>query len=274
MSQASIECLLQTFVRAYEKKTLFREDRLLSDELAREAQPVIDALTQSLHEGVSIEHAHEACALVTLLLRRAALLSATPTAAVALVDALLEAVREGGFACDDACAWRLRVLGAEGYSVGRDERLAADSAGMLKQAQVLTVLAPRCVCAFLSGKHEPERLMPVLDELGRQALRHDAASCLVDLSRLDLSQEEVARVVFDGLATIASLGVVPVVYAPSPEGAANVQRFAAAVSEAVFCSEFAEAVQTALVQAGHELKPRRRWGKELFSRSKSSGQRP
>jgi hypothetical protein len=127
---------------------------------------------------------------------------------------------------------------------------------------------------FLSGKHESERLSLVLDELGRLALRNDVAACLVDLSRLDLSSEDVARAVFDGLATLTSLGVVPVVHAPAEEARAHVQRFAPAVDGALFVADFVEAVQAALHSAGHELKPRRRWPKDLFSRGKSSGSRP
>jgi hypothetical protein len=274
MSQAPIESLLDVFGRAFEAKTLFREDRLLLPELAREAQPVIEALVESLETGSPIEQAHEACALVRLLSRRAALLSATPTALVALSEALFAALDAAGFAHDASFDWRLRVLAHEGYSAGRDERLSAENAHMLSASQVLTVLAPRCVFAFLSGRHEPERLAPVLDELGRIALRQDAASCLVDLSRLELDREEIARVVFDGLGTVASLGVVPVIHCPRPEAAAHVERFAAAAHGALFVPDFLEAVQAALEAAGHELKPRRRWGKDLFSRGKAPGSRP
>ena len=273
MSQAPIESLLDAFARAFEEKTLFREDRQLLAELSREAQPVIEALVESLDVGSSIDQAHEACALVRLLSRRAALLCATPTALVALAEALLSAIAAAGFADDSSIAWRLRVLAFEGYSAGRDERLQAENAQMLSASQILTVLAPRCVCAFFSGRHEPERLAPVLDELGRIALRQDAAACLVDLSRLELASEDIARVVFDGLATLTSLGVVPVVYCPREEAHEHVQRFASVVEGALFVPDFLEAVQAALAAAGHELKPRRRWGKDLFSR-KPPGSRP
>jgi hypothetical protein len=270
---SSIEAILDAFREAYQAHVPFREDRALTDELCAEASPVLDALAQAVIGELTHEEAHEALALVSLLCRRAGLRGATPSAAQALLRALSKALSSAGFALAEPLAVRVEMLGFEGYCGGRDERQVRESAALLRHSQVQCMLAPRCAVAFLSGSHEPDQLSLVLDELGKLALHHDALVCLVDVSRLQLEHEEVARALFDGLSTLASLGTTPMVFAARGQLDAHLEKFSPAVPGMQCFGDFNEAITAALAEAGHELKPRRRWPRDLFSRGRSSGSR-
>jgi hypothetical protein len=215
-----------------------------------------------------LDQAHEAFALVTLLCRRAGLLGVTPAAAHALVRALHLSLRSAAPALAAELVTRIEVVSFEGYCSGRDERIANAHRAQLRRSQVLEVLAPHCVLGVFSGEQSPASLSLLLDELGRLALHHEAPVCLIDVTRLVLSDEDVQRALFDGLATLSSLGMRPLVVASGEAWQRACVRFAQVTADCVLLPSFASAVQEALAEAGHELKPKRRWPRDLFSRGR------
>jgi hypothetical protein len=273
MNPPSTEAILDAFREAYADHVPFREDRALTDELCAEARPVLEALAQAVLGDLPHDQAHEALALISLLCRRAGLRGATPSAAHALLRALGASLSSVGLAIGEPLAQRVQMVGFEGYCGGRDERAVRESAELLRQSQVRCMLAPRCAAAFLSGNPEPEQLSLVLDDLGKLALHHDALACLVDVSRLALAREDTARALFDGLSTLASLGTTPLVYAGRGQLDAHLERFSAAVPGLVCFGDFSEALTATFAEAGHELKARRRWPRDLFSRGRPTGSR-
>jgi hypothetical protein len=270
---ARFDAILGTFQEAYQAHVPFREDRELAGELCAEARPVLEALAQAIESGPPHGQAHEAIALVSLLCRRAGLRGATPSAAQALLRALSTALAAAGLVLGEALELRVQMVGFEGYCGGRDERSTRANAEVLRQSQVMCMLAPRCAAAFLAANPESEQLALVLDEVGKLALHHDALACLVDVSRLTLTAEDTARALFDGLSTLASLGTSPLLYAPSGQLETYLDKFSAAVPSLQCFTDFGEALTAAFVESGYELKARRRWPRDLFSRGRSSGSR-
>jgi hypothetical protein len=263
--QPSLAAMRTTFLRCYERRAAFREDRLLGADLVEQGEPVLEALAEALQPADAPNEGHEAAALLTLLCRRAGLNGATPTACHALVRALVAALEESAVRVPPEVAERLLTVAFEGYVLGRDERLDLAHQEYLARAQVGLELAPACRVLFLVGRCDEARLGEALDELSRTALHAEVLSCLVDISRLELADEELTRVLCDRLATLLSLGPSLVVVVPEGERAAQLECHRAAISSARIVHSFDEGARFALAAAGYELrKGRRRWPKDLF----------
>ena len=271
--ELDIEAMLTTFVASYERQVPFREDKVLTSDLRAEVSPVVEALSRVVRDGVCPDQAHEAFALVTLLHWRLGSLGGTPTAAYGLARALLETLEQAGLNTDHALWNRLLVVGFEGYCAGRDERTCNELRQALSASQVHLTLAPRCQAVFLSGPQEPEQLAPLLEELARVSLRADAVSCLVDASRLVLRGEPSARALFEFIATLVSVGIAPFVRLTPTDAREWGGRFGPAAQGATFVDDFADAVRLALGAAGHEIRARRRWPRDLFLRVRPTHQR-
>ncbi|MET0342766.1 MAG: hypothetical protein ABW252_17295 [Polyangiales bacterium] len=250
----------------------FREDATLVGALATEAAPVLDALHVALAPRDPPRALHEAYALTTLLARRAALLGATPSAALGLSAALIAAVREAGCAVDEAEARALAIVAVEGYCAARDERVTADLLAAAARTQVAVPLGPRCLAIFLAGCHDERALTATLDRLARQLLHDEIASCLLDVSRLldvDAADDAFARAVASFCATALTLGAALTLIGASPVLRDRLARWLPR-APLHFADDFPAGHAHALSEAGLVLKARLRWPRAGWPRARGS----
>ena len=227
--------------------------------------PVLEALCFALDHRPAAEDdstplgSHEGLAMLTLLGRRAGVLGITPTAALSIAPALADALSVAEHKVTEGVRGTLQMVSMEGYVAGREERLLREGAERAAGALTWTTLAPRCLALWLAGEHEPEALRSVADDFGRELLRQDAASCLVDVTRLSEPTLERAREVMGVAHTARTLGVACFLVGASAAWqrllfsdafeAAPVQRFD--TTEA--------ALPDALAAAGVVMKPAKGW---------------
>lgn len=260
------------FEAQFSAASCFREDAALIGPLAGEAEPVLDALYVALAPQEPPRALHEAYALTTLLARRAALLGATPSAALVLSGALIAALREVGCPVDEAEARALAIVSVEGYCAARDERVAAELLATAARTQVAVPLGPGCFAIFLAGCHDERALAATLDRFGKQLLHDEVASCLLDVSRLvdvDAEDDALARAVANFCASALTLGVSLSVVGGSPRLRERLGRW---LSRAPlhFADDFRAAQQHALASAGLTLKPKLRWPLSAWTRARGS----
>jgi hypothetical protein len=270
-SSGSVEAMLASFQQLYRSRVPFSEDGHLAPELASEARPVLEALSEGA-AATTGSSCHEAYALLTLLGRRAGVLGATPTAALSLAEALAAALIAGGIALATEVQRELGMVMLEGYCAGRDERNTHLLRTSVARGQRSLRLAPRCHCLVISGPLEEDALRATLEEAARDLLRHDAVSCLVDLDKLDCpASEAAARAVLELCLAGRSLGGTVVLVGVSDALRVELQALGLAHSGAILCTDIGKGLQLALECAGHEIRPlRSRWAKALFE-SKRQG---
>jgi len=256
---ASLTAMRSRFRSSYEERCCFREDAALAELLAREASPVLEALFTAFVPGDGPRATHEAYALSTLLARTLGLAGATPTAVLALAEALCEALVVAGVPVDPTLARALAIVTLEGYCAARDER----SQKTLRQAAAATQraikLGPHCIAIYLSGSHEEADLAPILENFSRRLLREDAHACLLDVAQLDAEHEEIARLVAQLCATAASLGVRTFVVGASLRLRARLAAWLALGDRLQHVDDIEHAQAQALSAAGLEVRPRARW---------------
>jgi len=262
-SGTKVAAMRACFCLRYERGARFREDRVLVGALACEAEPVLEALYVAFtpHEGPRA--VHESYALLSLLGRRAALLGATPGAAIAIVEAVCAALREVGAALDPALVSELSVVVVEGYCLGRDERITRELRETSAQSQVAIELGRGCIAIFLGGLHAECDLAPELERHARELLRADAKSCLLDVSRLVRIDEELARALGRFCAIAGQLGVTTFVVGASAWLREQFAGWPLVRDAATFVDEYDRAQALALAAAGLHLK-RRRWARLIF----------
>ncbi|MDH5493166.1 MAG: hypothetical protein OEY14_14520 [Myxococcales bacterium] len=209
--EVELEEVLRRFGDAYVAGAPFREDARLREELQAEMRPVAEAFLRrcpSLEEPDlgGLEY-REGLAMLTLLGRRAGRLGATPTATLAIVPALLEAISSVRVAPLPA-AFRDPMLATcvEGFAAGTEERLRAEAEVQLLKAQPMVRIAPRCHALFLRGRLEPERISERVDEFGRLLLGQNGAGCVIDILGLEGASRERALAVFGAHGTARMLG--------------------------------------------------------------------
>lgn len=274
------------FREHYMRLARFREDGVLADELATEARPVLDALHTAFAPTDGPRALHEPYALLNLLARRAASLGATPCVALALPAAIAAALRAAEVLVDSALEHELAIVSLEGYSAARDERVTGQLRQAIAERQVAVRLGPRCVAIFLAGEHDEHELTPTLDRFARELLRGDVQSCLLDISRLHLIDEELARALGRFCGQADSLGVSTflfgatpslrdqfdrwsVVTAPRPSSPAvahdaSIRGALASAGTTAFVDDFELARTRALAAAGLSLRARRNWTRLFF----------
>lgn len=255
-----------SFREHYAGAAPFKEDARLAAELECQADPALEALWTA-HTGSGAPSAlHEAYALLALLARQAALVGATPGAALALADAVVSALEGGGAAVSASSAAALRLVTIEGYCGARDERVTSELRQLLATSQVAIALAPGCTAFFLSGRLEETALSALLERGARDLLRSDTKSCLLDLCRLELLDDGQARAIGHFCALAATLGVaVFVVGAPSTLRE-QFARWTVGLGAQHFVDDYAGGQALALAAAGYELRPIRRWARLLGRR--------
>lgn len=236
-----------------------RLDRALAPELAIEARPVAEALVTGLRGAARVDvedgALREAVALASLLGRRAGVLGATPSAAVAIVPCLIDAA-EAEDARARALVEPLRAVCVEGYVAAREEALEARAARRAAEAIGVVDAAPGCVCVIVAGMHDAGELERAFDELGRGLLDRDARACLIDAGGLEAPDPEVARQLFALHATCAMLGV-RCVFARVSDGWRVAAREAGLdLTDVSFAPDFASGLREALAAVGVDVRPR------------------
>jgi hypothetical protein len=148
----------------------------------------------------------EALTVMTLLGRRLALLDLTPTAAVAVVEATLDATRAEGEPPTPSFDRYARVAVLEGFVRGREERVEASAASRASHRVRPLRIDDDVFALVVSGVHEPETLGEYVDALGRAMLDADASVGIVDLSQLGEPSRDRARAVFAADEVVRMLG--------------------------------------------------------------------
>lgn len=231
----------------------FREDAALGDDLAAEARPVLDALSFGIaaapDDPGALEH-REALAMGALLGRRAALLRATPSVALAMVEAIDAALREIDRAPSTALIEALRAVIVEGYCAAIEERVQTDAARRAAETLVPQRIAPHCWLVIVSGEHAADALREGLDRAGRTLLDGDARACLVHVALTIEPTEDVAAELFGFDATARLVGAQCIFTNVSPAWRA----IARDPEHLVFAPSFEEALRRGLALAGSELR--------------------
>ena len=267
-----MEALLGAFSASLAGAMPFREDSALVPELTAEVRPVLEALLR----GYAIEHGkaqqgsaqHEGFALLRLLSRRAALLGATPTAALALARAIEGALLEHGVLRSNQEREHLEIVVVEGYSAGRDELREETLRHLAADTQVWFALAPRCYVICLAGSHHPEQLDQSLDGIARALFRADARAVVLDLGRLVADDEDSARSLVSFVHTLRGLGADVLLCGAGTGLGAWFERLRLAQSGVERCDSFGAALTRALALCGYELRSRGRFG-DLMERVRS-----
>lgn len=268
LSAPPVATMRAAFGERYAQSVSFKEDAALRAVLEREAEPVLEALYAAFAGARPVPEAvHEPYALLSLLARKAAELAATPGVALALVQALVAALDQTGLRLTSQAEEQLKLVSVEGYSAAREERDHAELRQRAAHGQVAFTVAPGCEVVCLVGDHAASDLVPALDELARDLLRRDAKSCLLDLSRLAIRHEELARAVGHFCAVLATLGIALFLVGASSELRDQFERWSIARGASLFVDDRAAALPLALAAAGFELRPLRRWARLLRRRS-------
>lgn len=245
----------------------FQEDAQLCAELAYQAAPALDALwTAHTAESGAPSAPHEAYALLALLARDAARLGATPGAALVLADAVAAALESAGAPVASDAAAALRVVTVEGYCGARDERVTSEWRELLANSQVTIAPAPGCSVLFLAGRLEQSALQALLESRARDLLRNDTKSCLLDLCRLELLDDEQARAIGHFCALAATLGVAVFVVGGTATLREQFARWSVGHGAQQFVDDYARGQALALAAAGYEVRPIRRWARLLGRR--------
>ena len=148
----------------------------------------------------------EVLTVVTLLGRRLALLDLTPTSAVTIVDAALDATRGDGVPPTPAFDRHARGAALAGFVRGREERERAecDTRNQLPVAPLR--IDGSSFALVVSGVHEPEVLGEYVDALGRAILDANASVGIVELSQLGEPNRDRARAIFAAEEVVRMLG--------------------------------------------------------------------
>jgi hypothetical protein len=205
---ALIESAAERFAELFTQRVSLAGDRALAGDLAVEARPVFEALLVGAAGAARIDarepELREAIALASLLGRRAAVLGATPSAAISIAPLLIEAL---GRADLEALRDTIAAVSIEGYCAERDDQAAALAHRRAADAMPIVELAPGVIAFFPAGVQEPDELERVIDDLGRRLLERDARACVVHLGGLREPDRDRAGRVLAVRSTCAMLGV-------------------------------------------------------------------
>lgn len=252
--------VLAHFVERYRADAPFAEDRERAEELALEARPIVDVFLATapivFRDGgvLPLEH-HESLALLTLLGRRSGMAGITPTALLAMVDALFAACAAEGVRLEGSRLERtFRAACLEGYVAGKEESLDERASIRAARSIAMVSVAPRCLALFVAGLHEPARLRETAERFGRWLLESDAMACIVDLSALEDPSPDRAGEVFSVLASARLLGVTCVFAGVSEEWRDAARHARVPLEDVLFAPTFEAGLVSALGACGVELR--------------------
>ncbi len=264
--------MLATFRQHFEESVPFKEDRALAADLAEQARPVFEALSEPVL-GVGSEPDHEALALLNLLSRRAGLLGATPAAALGLCRGI-EAALEGAEQSLAASAVdQLALVILEGYVAGRDERVSGELRRAAADGLALLPIGRAAFALIAAGYLQADDLTPRLEEIERELLRADARALVLDVRTLRYQGDDVPRLFCGLLITSRSLGVSAFVCGIEAHDARPWLDAGLAEIEVERVATFDQGLSKALASVEIELKARRRWPGPLFRRRATDRER-
>ena len=148
----------------------------------------------------------EVMTVLTLFGRRLALLDLTPTSAVAIVEAALDATRASEDPPTPEFNRHARVAAVEGFVRGREERVATNAERRASAPIQPLRIDANTYALVVSGVHEPEAIGEYVDALGRAMLEGDASIGIVDLSQLGEPSRDRARAIFAADEVVRMLG--------------------------------------------------------------------
>jgi hypothetical protein len=220
-----------------------------------EAAPVVNTLLRALGAGADDTTRGEALAMLTLLGRRAGVLGITPTAALSLIGGLETAFADSNARLPEPLAAQVQTLAWEGYVQGREDRREEERATALALAHKTLLLQPRVPALVLSGEMDTPRLQRLMDRFGRELLRLDALSCVVEMSGLVGAAPDRASEVFSADGSARMLGARAFFSGASDEwlNAAKIGRVPLEMLH--LRPTFAAAVGDALLHAGLAITP-------------------
>lgn len=256
-----LRTIVDTFRARYQAGAPFSQDRALVDELALEVAPVAHALSFALGAAdptdvLSTEH-REGLAMLSLLGRRLGTLGATPTAALAVLPALIEGFERAGRPIPAVLHEPLRAVYVEGYVAGREEHAASEVASRAVEAQPIVRIVAGCVVLFAGGNLEAEAIEQVVDRFGRAMFAANARSAVVDVEHLEGPDRSRAAELFGADATARMLGATCVFSAVSPEWLEAARTARVPTELLALEPTFELAVRRALAVAGYELRTAR-----------------
>ncbi|MEM9072384.1 MAG: hypothetical protein AAGE52_28015 [Myxococcota bacterium] len=252
-----IDVVLETFESLFHARATFDDDRDLAGELRQEIKPAAESLgfavaMETASDESSLDH-HEGMAMVSLLGRRAAILGASPTAAMALVPCLADALREVGPAVPPGYAGQLQVACVEGFVRGREERLRGVIA--TKAADAIPVLEIGPVLALvLAGDHEAPVIQTRGAAFSRRVFGDEVRGCVIDISRLQSPDRSRGAAVLEITDAVLTVGAACAI-----SGVDEVWRSIfddLDASEAVWRARFDEALDHVLAASGQVIRPR------------------
>jgi anti-anti-sigma regulatory factor len=195
----------------FEERAALSMDRHLAGPLSCEVRPVAEAILHGVQAAARV-HAdapelRESLAFASLLGRRAAVLGATPTAALAIAGVLVEALTELGETRASALGDALRDVCVEGFAAEREERANGAAARRAAAAIPIVEIASGCIAVFVAGDQDAEEIERVVDEVGKKLLERNARACVVDVAALTGNDRDRVRAIFGIHAACAMLGV-------------------------------------------------------------------
>jgi len=245
------------FVQYFRAQVPTSSDRELADTLEPEVQTVLASIVEAVGVDCVADPQspalRESLTLASLLGRRAALLDATPMAALTLAPAIVHSL-EGELDLTPLLE-PLRVASVDGYVRGKDERADLVSEQRAGQAIAAVRLVPRCFAVFFRGVQSAEQIERVVGDLGRALLDGDARACIVDASGLCEPDRERAGQLFAVHATCVMLGV-RCVFTGVPIGYLDAAKERGIELEDVrFADDLPAALDDALEACGLQVRP-------------------
>lgn len=253
------------FVQSYVAAAPTATDRAAAETLRPEAETVLAAIVEGVAGGPLPElegpALREGLTLASLLGRRAALLDVTPTAALAIAPALVEAL--GGDLDLSPMLEALRATIVDGYVRAREERERELASRRTADAVAWAELVPGCFAVFLRGLQDADALEPRVEALGRALLDADARACVVDLRGLREPDRERVAQLFGIHAACSMLGVRTYFVGFGEGWARAAEEARMDFSLVTMCPTVRAALPDALRRCDLELRPASRLGEAV-----------
>jgi anti-anti-sigma regulatory factor len=197
---SELDKILEGFRTRFLAGTPFAHDRELAEDLAVESRPAIEAVLFAVRSddagGLLRDEHGESLAMITLLGRRAGVKGASPTAATNLVPAIAGGFEDAGVPLAPTVVTTLMSMCLEGYAAGRADVAERVLRDRMVGAQAVFEVVPKVHALVLSGEHDAETLIEVVEAFTKALHRSSAMAAIVDLSRIRDASAGAAAEIF------------------------------------------------------------------------------